>query len=217
MSETDKTIRPHRNNIRIGVLLSGGGRTLLNILDQIAAGKLDAEVAVVIASRDCKGVERSQAAGLNVQVVPYKQMPDTETYSARIAELLDAASVDLVIQAGFLSLWFIPPQYEGKVMNIHPGLLPEFGGHGMFGHHVHQAVLDAGAKESGCTVHFVTNQYDQGPVIVERRVPVEAGDDTDALADRVFAQECIAYPEAISLFAKGRLSIADGKVIIAQS
>ncbi len=216
MSETGKTIPTNRDNIRLGVLLSGGGRTLLNILDQIAAGNLDAEVAIVIASRDCAGVERSQAVGLDVQIVPYKQMSDTEVYSARIAELLDGAGVDLVIQAGFLSLWYIPPQYEGKVMNIHPGLLPEFGGHGMYGHHVHQAVLDAGAKESGCTVHFVTNEYDAGPVIIERRVPVEPTDDADTLAARVFAQECLAYPEAINLFAEGRLSIVGGRVIIAQ-
>ncbi len=197
---------------RLGVLLSGGGRTLLNILDEIRAGRLAAEVAIVIASRGCKGVERSQAAGLNVEIVPYKQMPDVETYSHRIVELLTAAGVDLAIQAGFLWLWRIPPQYEGRVMNIHPALLPSFGGHGMYGRHVHEAVLAAGCKVSGCTVHFVTNEYDAGPIIVQRTAPVEEGDTPDTLAARVFEQECIAYPEAINLFAENRLHI-DGGVV----
>ena len=201
---------------RLGVLLSGGGRTLLNILERIEAGDLPAEVAVVIASRDCKGVERSRAAGLDVHVVAYQEMPDTATYSARLAELLDAAGVDLVLQAGFLSLWHIPPRYEGRVMNIHPALLPSFGGKGMYGHHVHEAVLAAGAKVSGCTVHFVTNEYDTGPIIVQRTVPAYDTDTPDELAARVFEQECEAYPEAIRLFAEGKLTIDGGIVRVAE-
>jgi len=208
MTPQDKSTRP----LRLGVLLSGGGRTLLNLLDEISAGRLDAEVAVVIASRECKGLERSKAAGLDVHMVPYKQMPDVESYSRKIVELLDAAKVDLVVQAGFLSLWHIPPQYEGRVMNIHPALLPSFGGQGMYGHRVHEAVLAHGCKVSGCTVHFVTNEYDAGAIIVQRCVCVNDADDADALAARVFEQECIAYPEAIRLFAGGRLQI-DGHVV----
>ena len=169
---------------------------------------------MVIASRECKGIERSRGAGLDVRLIPYRQMPDTATYSARIAEVLGAAEVDLVVQAGFLSLWHIPPRYEGKVMNIHPALLPRFGGKGMHGHHVHEAVLAAGCKVSGCTVHFVTNEYDSGPIIVQRAVAVEEGDDAETLAARVFAQECIAYPEAIRLFGEGRLAIDGGVVRI---
>ena len=190
--------------LRLGVLLSGGGRTLMNILEYIRDGKLSAEVAVVIASRDCKGVERSRDAGLDVHIVPYKQMPDTETYSAAIVELLDAANVNLVIQAGFLSFWKIPSKYKGRVMNIHPALLPGFGGHGMYGRHVHEAVLAAGCKVSGCTVHFVDNEYDHGLIIVQKCVPVLDGDTPDTLAARVFEQECIAYPEAIGLVAGSR-------------
>ena len=197
--------------IRLGVLLSGGGRTLLNILDEIKAGRLAAEVVCVIASRQCKGVERSCAAGLAATVIPYSEMPDTETYSRRIADVLDEAGVDLVIQAGFLSLWHVPRRYDGRVMNIHPALLPSFGGRGMYGRHVHRAVLAAGCKITGCTVHFVTNEYDSGAIIVQRAVSVGEGDDADALAARVFEQECIAYPQAISLFAAGRLTI-DGAV-----
>ncbi|MDY7011770.1 MAG: phosphoribosylglycinamide formyltransferase, partial [Planctomycetota bacterium] len=156
------------------------------------------------ASRDCKGVERSRDAGHDVHIVPYKQMPDTETYSAAIVERLEAAEVDLVIQAGFLSFWRIPPKYEGRVLNIHPALLPSFGGVGMYGRHVHEGVLAAGCKVSGCTVHLVTNEYDRGPIIVQKCVPVLPDDTPDTLAARVFEQECIAYPEAIKLVAGSR-------------
>ena len=193
--------------IRLGVLLSGGGRTLLNMLEGIKAGELPAEVAVVIASRQCKGVERAAAAGLAVHVVPYRDMPDSAAYSTKLAELLDDAAVDLVCLAGFLSFWEIPDRYLGRVMNIHPALLPRFGGTGMYGHRVHEAVLAAGCKVSGCTVHLVNNEYDAGPIVVQKAVPVLEGDTPDTLAARIFEQECLAYPEAISLFAEGRLKI----------
>ncbi len=198
--------------IRLGVLLSGGGRTLVNMLERMKSGELAAEVAVVIASRQCKGVERSEAAGLDVRVVPYKEMPDVQTYSDRLVEILDEAKVDLVILAGFLSFWRIPDRYLGRVMNIHPALLPGFGGHGMYGHRVHEAVLAAGCKVSGCTVHFVNNEYDKGPIVVQRPAPVLEGDTPDDLAARVFEQECIAYPEAIQLFAQGRLTV-EGDIV----
>jgi len=185
---------------------------MANIARCIESGGLPARIAIVIASRPCKGIERAGEAGLRAEIVPYKQMPDTAAYSGRIAELLDEAEVDLVVQAGFLSLWRIPQQYEGKVMNIHPALLPSFGGRGMYGHHVHEAVLAAGCKISGCTVHFVTNEYDAGPIILQRAVHVQPDDTPDVLAARVFEQECIAYPEAIRLFAEQRLRI-EGRLV----
>ena len=204
--------QPAKKPLRLGVLLSGGGRTLLNLLDEIRAGRLDAEVVCVMASRDCAGVSRAKEVGLDVTVVPYRDMPNTEAYSARIVAFLDAARVDLVLQAGLLSFWRIPPRYEGRVMNIHPALLPMFGGKGMFGHHVHEAVLAQGCKVSGCTVHFVTNEYDSGPIILQRCVPVLEGDTPDDLATRVFEQECVAFPEAIRLFAQERLQV-EGDVV----
>jgi formyltetrahydrofolate-dependent phosphoribosylglycinamide formyltransferase len=203
---------PSPKPLRLGVLLSGGGRTLENLLQRIDAGTLPAEVVVVIASRDCRGVEIGRHAGLGTHLVARKELKELREYSGRISGLLDAAKVDLVVMAGFLSLWLIPPQYEGKVVNIHPALLPSFGGHGMYGHHVHEAVLKAGCKVSGCTVHFVNNDYDQGPIILQRCVPVLEGDTPDTLAARVFEQECIAFPEAIALFAQGRLSV-EGRVV----
>lgn len=197
--------------IRLGVLLSGGGRTLLNVLEHIRAGTLSAEVAVVVASRDCPGLARAAAAGLNAHLVAYKQTPEPE-YSQRITRCLDEAGVELVCMAGFLSFWHIPPQYQGKVINIHPALLPAFGGQGMHGRHVHEAVLRQGCKVSGCTVHFVNHEYDEGPIILQRPVPVLEGDGADALAARVFEQECIAFPEAIALFAQGRLRV-EGRLV----
>ncbi|NBC18371.1 MAG: phosphoribosylglycinamide formyltransferase [Bacteroidetes bacterium] len=209
-------------HLRLGVLLSGSGRTLLNILAKANANELDVSVPVVIASRQCAGAERARNAGLNVQIVPYRSFrcedggpADTAGYTEAICDHLDAAKVDLVAQAGFLSLWTIPERYEQRVMNIHPALLPAFGGKGMYGHHVHEAVLAHGCKVSGCTVHFVTNEYDSGPIIIQRPVPVEQGDTPDTLADRVFQQECIAYPEAIRLFAEKRLKV-DGRIVSVQ-
>jgi formyltetrahydrofolate-dependent phosphoribosylglycinamide formyltransferase len=198
--------------IRLGVLISGSGRTLMNIHRLIGAGQLPAQVAVVVASRRCKGEELARQAGLKAEVVPYRKAGDLQDYSQRITAVLDAAGVDLVVLAGFLSLWHIPPHYLGRVINIHPALLPSFGGHGMYGHFVHEAVLAAGCKVSGCTVHFVTNEYDRGPIILQRTAPVLEGDTPETLADRVFQEELLAMPQAVRLFAEGRLHI-EGDVV----
>jgi formyltetrahydrofolate-dependent phosphoribosylglycinamide formyltransferase len=208
-------VQTERKPVRLGVLISGGGTTLVNILKYIKQGKLNAEVAVVISSRSTvAGVERARAAGLDVKIVRKKDYPDIDKLSNRMEEELFAANVDLVVQGGWLCLWKIPARYENRVMNIHPALLPSFGGQGMWGHHVHEAVLAAGCKVSGCTVHFCTNEYDKGPIIVQRSCPVEENDTAEELAARVFEQECIAYPQAIKLFEEGRLRVRDGKVHI---
>ncbi len=208
-----KQVAPNGKLIRLGVLISGGGRTLLNILEYVKTGRLNAEVAVVISSRSAvAGVEKARKAGLDVKILRKQDYPDIYEFSRRINEELIAAKVELVIQGGWLCLWRIPKQYENQVMNIHPALLPSFGGKGMWGHHVHEAVLAAGCKVSGCTVHFCTNEYDKGPIIVQRTCPVEEHDTADSLAARVFEQECIAYPQAIRLFAEDKLSVQDGTV-----
>jgi formyltetrahydrofolate-dependent phosphoribosylglycinamide formyltransferase len=199
--------------LRLGVLISGGGRTMLNILQCIQRSELNAEIVMVISSLSgVAGVERARHAGLPVKVIRKKDHPDIEAFSAEIVEELANAGVDLVVQGGWLCLWKIPPQYENRVMNIHPALLPSFGGRGMWGHHVHEAVLAAGCKVSGCTVHFCTNEYDRGPIIVQRTCPVEDDDTPDTLAERVFEQECLAYPQAIRLFAEGRLRVEGNRV-----
>jgi formyltetrahydrofolate-dependent phosphoribosylglycinamide formyltransferase len=199
--------------IRLGVLISGGGTTLINILEYIKQGRLNAEVALVISSLSTvAGVERANNAGLDVKIVRKKDHPDIDEFSKRIEDELAAANVDLVVQGGWLCLWKIPDRYENRVMNIHPALLPSFGGQGMWGHHVHEAVLKAGCKVSGCTVHFCTNEYDKGPIIVQRACQVKDDDTPETLAARVFEQECIAYPQAIRLFAEGKLFIQDNIV-----
>jgi formyltetrahydrofolate-dependent phosphoribosylglycinamide formyltransferase len=199
--------------IRLGVLISGGGTTLINILEYIKQGRLNAEVALVISSLSTvAGVERANNAGLDVKIVRKKDYSDIDEFSKRLEDELAAANVDLVVQGGWLCLWKIPDRYENRVMNIHPALLPSFGGQGMWGHHVHEAVLKAGCKVSGCTVHFCTNEYDKGPIIVQRACQVKDDDTPETLAARVFEQECIAYPQAIRLFAEGKLFIQDNIV-----
>ncbi|MCX5645374.1 MAG: phosphoribosylglycinamide formyltransferase [Phycisphaerae bacterium] len=206
-----------KKRIRLGILISGGGRTMLNLLDCIRRGALDAEIAIVISSLSAvAGVGKARSAGLPLKIVRKKDCADIDAFSRQIVDELDAAQVDLVVQGGWLCLWKIPPQYENRVMNIHPALLPCFGGQGMWGHHVHEAVLATGCKVSGCTVHFCTNEYDQGPIIVQRTCPVQDDDTPDTLADRVFEQECLAYPEAIQLFAEGRLQVKGNRVKVRQ-
>ncbi len=198
--------------LRLAVLISGGGRTLLNLHHRIVDGSLRAVITAVVSSRgDAAGVSRSQEAGLRTIVVERRRLtPDA--FQREVTQVI--SGVDLVCMAGFLSLWRVPDEFYGKVINIHPALLPEFGGAGMYGSRVHQAVLAAGKKESGCTVHFCDNFYDHGPIILQRTVPVLAVDTPDTLAARVFEQECIAYPKAIQLFAEGRISLDAGTVRI---
>jgi len=205
----------NKKPIRLGVLISGGGTTLMNILEYIKQGRLNAEVAIVISSRSTvTGVEKAKNAGLKVKIVRKKDFSDIDEFSKGIEEELVSANVDLVIQGGWLCLWKIPARYDNRVMNIHPALLPSFGGQGMWGHHVHEAVLAAGCKISGCTVHFCTNEYDKGQIIVQRACEVKDSDTPETLAARVFEAECIAYPQAIRLFAEGKLNVQEGKVEI---
>jgi phosphoribosylglycinamide formyltransferase-1 len=199
---------------RIVTNFSGGGRTIVNLVDRIEAGQLDAEIVLAITNRECSGIARIEARGVPVRRIPWTRGTTPEDYAARVWPLVEEAGANLVCNCGFLRLLLVPPAWEGRVMNIHPALLPKFGGKGMYGDHVHRAVLAAGETESGCTVHFVTNEYDAGPIIVQRRVPVEPDDTVDTLAARVFEQECEAYPDAIRLFGEGRLRIEDGKVVI---
>ena len=189
--------------MKLAVLISGGGRTLLNLQERIADGTLAAKIAVVICSRgDAAGVERARRAGMHTVVVDRKSHSD-DVFQEEVTRHIGDA--DLVCMAGFLSLWRIPSTFEGRVINIHPAVLPDFGGKGMYGRRVHEAVLKTGRVVSGCTVHFCDNEYDHGPIILQRHVPVKPNDTVDALADRVFAEECIAYPEAIRMVAEGRI------------
>ncbi|TWU09301.1 Phosphoribosylglycinamide formyltransferase [Symmachiella macrocystis] len=202
---------PLNRPIRLAVLLSGGGTTLTNLLEHKVAGQLDAEVPLVIASRaNCGGVTKAQAAGLDCRVISRKDFEETSTFSTAVFDACRDAEVDLVVLAGYLSLLEIPQDFALRVMNIHPALIPAFCGAGFYGGNVHEAVLARGAKVSGCTVHFSDNIYDNGPIILQRPVPVLDDDTPQTLAARVFEAEREAYPEAIRLFAAGRLEV-DGR------
>jgi len=199
----------------IAVLISGGGTTLRNILQKIAAGDLNAVVKLVISSNPSAGGLRFAAeASIPALVLRYKDFPTPEAYREAVFQPCREAGVQLVVMGGFLKHVLIPPDFEHRVMNIHPGLIPAFCGQGFYGHHVHQAALDYGVKLSGCTVHFADNQYDHGPIILQRTVPVLDDDTPETLAARIFEQECEAYPEAIRLFAEGRLQVAGRRVRI---
>ena len=197
--------------LKLAALISGGGRTVLNLYECIRNGTLDAEISVVVSSRgDAKGVERARAAGLNTIVVE-RRMLDDDAFQKELSHAV--GDPGLVCMAGFLSLWRIPESLAGKVINIHPALLPDFGGKGMYGRHVHEAVIKAGRVVSGCTVHYCDNEYDHGPIILQREVAVRPSDTVDSLSARVFDEECIAYPEAIRLIADGRVRYESGRVV----
>ncbi|REJ92903.1 MAG: phosphoribosylglycinamide formyltransferase [Planctomycetota bacterium] len=200
--------------IRLGVLISGGGTTLLNLHDRIQSGALSAEIPLVISSRQTAGVEKAKSVGLPCEVLPRQEFDSTSAFSEALFAQLRRAEIDLVILAGFLCRIDIPADFEQRVMNIHPALIPAFCGKGMHGRHVHEAVLQRGCKVSGCTVHFCDNEYDHGPIILQRAVPVLDDDTPEALAARVFEHECLAYPEAIRLYSEGRLTIIGSRVLI---
>lgn len=176
---------------RLAVLISGAGRTLANIHDHIVRGELDAEIPLVIASSECVGAALARERSLAVEIIP-GEIPES-----RLAHLFERHRIDWVLLAGYLKLLHFPAAYRGRVVNMHPALLPKFGGHGMYGRKVHEAVLAAGEKESGCTVHFCDDEFDTGPIIVQRRCPVLHNDTPETLAARVFEEERAAYPEAI--------------------
>jgi formyltetrahydrofolate-dependent phosphoribosylglycinamide formyltransferase len=204
--------------LQLAVLISGSGTTLQNLIDQIRAKKLNAEIRLVIASREgIKGITRANDAGIRCQIIQRKQFASTIEFSQKIFAMCGESRAELICLAGWLSLLEIPPAWDGKVMNIHPALLPSFGGPGMYGPRVHQAVLNHGCKVSGCTVHFVNNDYDSGPIILQRCCPVMEDDTPDTLAHRVFEEEKIAYPQAIRLYQSGQLKVHGRQVRIANA
>ncbi|MDA1016295.1 MAG: phosphoribosylglycinamide formyltransferase [Planctomycetota bacterium] len=215
MTAVRPTPAPLERPIRLGVLISGGGTTLDNLVRKIEQRDLDAEVAIVVANRsNCGGIEKSRRFGFPSHVVSRKECGSIDEFSDRVFSALRSANVDLVLLAGFLSFIQIPDDFQFRVLNIHPALIPAFSGQGFYGHHVHEAVISRGVKISGCTVHFADNEYDHGPIILQRTVPVLDGDSPANLAARVFESECEAYPEAVRQFASGRLEVEGGRVML---
>lgn len=208
--------------LKLAVLISGSGRTLKNFIDLAAEGELPIDIRLVVASSaKAGGLQHAAAAGIPTLVVKRSDFPagpaGNQPYGDAIFAACRAAGVDYVAMAGFLKLAPVPEDFAGRVVNIHPALIPAFCGAGMYGHHVHQAVIDAGVKITGCTVHFVDNQYDHGPIIWQQPVPVFFDDTADTLAARVFEAEKEAYPHVLKLVAAGRVRIENGKVRIAKA
>lgn len=209
--ESEARMSEGMRRLRVAVLLSGSGRTLENLVRLRDLGKLEIDLSIVIASREgVRGLEVAADEGIAAHVVSRKAYPTPAVMSARIAEVLTPHDIDLILLAGYLSQLQILPEWEGRMMNIHPSLLPLFGGKGLYGSRVHDAVLASGMKVSGCTVHLVNADYDGGPIVLQRCVPVLDDDTAASLGARVFAAECEAYPEAIRLFAQRRL-VVEGK------
>ena len=200
---------------RIVILISGRGSNMEALVAARDAGDLPVHIAAVISNRpDARGLETAAAAGIATHVLDHKAFTGREAFDAALAECIDGFTPDLVVLAGFmriLSEGFVR-HYEGRLINIHPSLLPSFPGL-----HTHQRALEEGVRIHGCTVHFVTPALDHGPVIVQAAVPVLDGDSEATLAARVLAQEHIVYPQAVRWFAEGRLSLADGRVRVAGS
>ena len=196
--------------IRLAVCASGGGTTLQNLIDRIKVKKLRAQIVQVVASRPRIGaIKRASDAGIPLALAN-RAAKTIHEYSRSIFDPIRHSKADLVVLGGFLSLIEIPTDYQGKVINIHPALIPAFCGKGYHGAAVHKAVIESGVKVSGCTVHFAEAAYDSGPIILQRTVDVREDDSAETLAARVFQAECQALPEAIAYYASGRLKV-DGR------
>lgn len=177
--------------LKMAVLLSGSGRTLDNFHERIQAGTLNAEIQVVISNvGDALGLEKAKRYG-------YPAFHAVG--NPAVNEILADCSIDLIALAGYLKLYVPPEELKQRVLNIHPSLIPSFCGAGFYGHHVHEAVKARGCKVSGCTVHFANEVYDEGPIVVQHCVALDDADSPDDIADKVFAAECVAFPEAINL------------------
>jgi formyltetrahydrofolate-dependent phosphoribosylglycinamide formyltransferase len=216
------TQQPRTNRMKLAVLISGSGRTLKNFIDLAAEGELPVDIRLVISSSaQAGGLKFATEAGIPTRVLRREDSPagpaGDQPYGDAIFSACREAAVDYVAMAGFLKLAPLPDDFVGRVVNIHPALIPAFCGHGMYGHRVHQAVLDAGVKVTGCTVHFVDNEYDHGPIIWQQPVPVFDDDTADTLANRVFEVEKEAYPHVLRLLAAGRVKLEGRRVAISKS
>lgn len=201
--------------IKLAVLISGGGRTLKNLLELAEEGNLPIDVRLVVSSSaKAGGLQFAVDANIDTAIFDRKQFATDADYGTAIFDACRAADVDYVVMAGFLKLAPVPEDFMGRVINIHPSLIPAFCGHGMYGQRVHQAVLDYGAKVTGCTVHFVDNEYDRGPIIWQQPVPVFDDDTAESLAARVFNVEKEAYPHVLKLLAAGKIRVEGRRVSI---
>ena len=198
--------------VNLGILISGNGSNLQAIIDAINRRDLAAQIKIVISNRaDAFGLERARRRGIASTVIEHRRFPSREAFDRELVEVLKSHDVDLVILAGFMRLLspVMIQAFPNRIMNIHPALLPAFPGL-----HVQKAAIDRGARFSGCTVFFVAEGLDDGPIIIQAVVPVHPNDTEQELSERILAQEHRIYPRAIQLFQEGRLEVRDGKVYI---
>ena len=206
------TKKSNGHGLKLGVLISGSGTNLQAIIDAIGRRELDAEIRLVISNRaDAYGLERARQAGLRILVMDHRRFPSREAFDGQLVAELKAAEVDLVILAGFMRLLsaVMLQAFPNRIMNIHPALLPSFPGL-----HVQKAAVEYGVRFAGCTVFFVTEGLDDGPIIIQAVVPVYPDDSEESLAARILAQEHRIYPRAIALFAEGRLEVTGRRVLV---
>ena len=202
----------------IAVLISGGGTTLQNLLQRIDANELNVDIRLVLSSNpNARGLEFAREADVATKVVVRERGQSDASYRDAIFGPCREVGAGLVVMGGFLKHVLIPQDFVGRVINIHPSLIPAFCGAGYYGKHVHKAVIDYGVKVSGCTVHFVDDDYDHGPIILQETVEVLPEDSPESLAARVFEQECTALPQAIQLFADHKLRINGRTVLVADN
>jgi phosphoribosylglycinamide formyltransferase-1 len=203
--------------INMVVLASGGGTNLQAIIDNIEAGKVDAQIKAVISNNSKSGaLERARRHNIQAIHLSHKQFATPEEFDQKLLSVLKENETDVVVLAGYMKM--ISPtvirEYKNKIINIHPALLPSFGGKGMYGIHVHEAVLESGVKITGVTVHTVDEVYDHGPILYQKCVPVLPDDTPESLQQRVLPHEHEAYSKVIQLFAEGKIEIRDNKAIV---
>ena len=203
--------------INLVVLASGGGTNLQAIIDNIEAGKLDAQIKAVISNNSKSGaLERARNHNIPDIHLSHKQFATPEDFNQRLLSVLKEKETDLVVLAGYMKM--ISPtvirEYRNRIINIHPALLPSFGGKGMYGIHVHEAVIESGVKVTGVTVHTVDEVYDHGPILFQKCVPVLSDDTPESLQQRVLPHEHEAYSKVIQLFAQGKIEIKGNKAIV---
>ncbi len=184
----------------VALFVSGGGRSLENLAERVKSGASTANLRLVLSNRaDAFALERAKRLGIPTAVLDPDRKLNSEEFSDAAYQLAREHGCETIVLAGFLRLLHVPAEWEGRVLNIHPSLLPAFGGKGYYGDRVHRAVLERGVQFTGCTVHYATEEYDAGPILLQRCVKVEPGDDVEALAARVFEAEKEALPEALEL------------------
>lgn len=209
---SDATAKPP---LRIAVLISGGGTTLKNLLDKVDSGELELDIPIVISSNpEAGGLRYAKDTQIPTAVVEPAKFESVDKFSAAVFGPCRTAHVDYIVMGGFLKLVTIPDDFQNRVINIHPSLIPNHCGKGFYGSRVHASVLAAGDATSGCTIHFVDNQYDHGPIILQREVDVASNDTPETLAARVFEAECEAYPEVLRLLRDDRVHVTGQTVAI---